>query len=291
MKFFPDTFNRIWYRTQSGHDPVPPPEPFNPCRCQLCGSPGSTICPWCNPMEKPMSDVTRPQQDPKPGRTAITPLVIADLEARRQQGIAKYGTELKSSNGRDALQDAYEESLDQCMYLRQELEQRAERVARLVSAQLQQDVDFSAKYDKEIENMMPGCISSSTPLDLTGIEVKPGKIITVDGSPANVTAVWRPHDAESIAQEAHRLVLGDRGAMYGHPMEDFGRTAGMLNALFGTKLNSPLTEEDIAKMMICVKLSREQNKPKRDNIVDLAGYAITLEMVKEERARRESEKA
>jgi hypothetical protein len=35
--------------------------------------------------------------------------------------------------------------------------------------------------------------------------------------------------------------------------------------------------------MICLKLSREQNKPKRDNLVDIAGYINCLHMVIEEK--------
>lgn len=45
--------------------------------------------------------------------------VIADIEARRQVGIERYGTALQPFNGRDSLRDAYEEALDLVMYLRQ----------------------------------------------------------------------------------------------------------------------------------------------------------------------------
>ena len=325
MRLWPAAMERIWYRTRTGHDPVPPPEPFNATVCQVCGSPGSTICPWHKPfshLEAPVGDVTRPQQDPKPGLVAITALVVADLEERRAQGIAKYGTELKSHNGRDPLVDAYQESLDQTMYLRQAIEERRGPLfAGKDPAQLELDFDYSAKYDAA-----PGCMSPGQSLggrveeprrtapdpekvqnllDLKRtIEENPDSLKFVDWKkcddiPADLASdaligmdyVMGSGPTESIAQEAHRLVIGDRGAMYGHPIEDFGRSAGMINALLGAKLNAPLVEEDIAKLMICVKLSREQNRPKRDNVVDLAGYAITLEMVKEERARRESEKA
>jgi hypothetical protein len=36
-------------------------------------------------------------------------------------GKAKYGTELKTHNGRKALVDAYQEALDLCLYLKQAL--------------------------------------------------------------------------------------------------------------------------------------------------------------------------
>lgn len=45
--------------------------------------------------------------------------VIVDIEARKQVGIERYGTPLQAFNGRDALQDAYEEAIDLAMYLKQ----------------------------------------------------------------------------------------------------------------------------------------------------------------------------
>lgn len=45
--------------------------------------------------------------------------VIADIETRKQVGIERYGTPLQAFNGRDALQDAYEEAIDLAMYLKQ----------------------------------------------------------------------------------------------------------------------------------------------------------------------------
>ena len=89
---------------------------------------------------------------------------------------------------------------------------------------------------------------------------------------------------ETILQEASRLVHGDRGASYGSPLDDFTKTATLFNTLRGTSL----TAEDVAIFMMCVKLSREANKHKRDNLVDLCGYAETYMMVKDERCRRES---
>lgn len=91
---------------------------------------------------------------------------------------------------------------------------------------------------------------------------------------------------ETILAEAERLVHGDRGTSYGHPLDDMTRTAEMVSGLLRHKLSSPLVAEDIAKIMITVKLSRETNSPKRDNRVDLAGYAEALDMIVEERVRR-----
>lgn len=51
-------------------------------------------------------------------------MVIADITARRQVGIQRYGTALQAHNGRDMLRDAYEEALDLAIYLRGVLEER-----------------------------------------------------------------------------------------------------------------------------------------------------------------------
>lgn len=67
-----------------------------------------------------MSKVAEHQQQPiKNDKPCIQDLVIADIEARKQVGIERYGTTLQPFNGRSALLDAYQEALDLCQYLRQ----------------------------------------------------------------------------------------------------------------------------------------------------------------------------
>ena len=94
----------------------------------------------------------------------------------------------------------------------------------------------------------------------------------------------KPFQGETILDEANRLTSSDRHSAYGHPLDDFGKVVGMAQALWG---RGPETEEEHAIYMILVKLSREANQPKHDNRVDIAGYIKTLDMVIEERARRE----
>lgn len=48
----------------------------------------------------------------------IVPQVIADLDARMQLGIERYGVALQPDNGRDTLRDLYEELLDAAIYTR-----------------------------------------------------------------------------------------------------------------------------------------------------------------------------
>jgi hypothetical protein len=83
---------------------------------------------------------------------------------------------------------------------------------------------------------------------------------------------------ETVAQEAERVVSGDRGPQYGHPTKNFEQTASLWNAYLGEPRE--ITPADVAIMMILLKLSRESNRPKRDNVVDVIGYAKTLAMVR-----------
>lgn len=60
----------------------------------------------------------------KNDRPDIQTLVIADIESRKAIGIERYGTALQPFNGRDSLRDAYEESIDLAMYLKQTMVER-----------------------------------------------------------------------------------------------------------------------------------------------------------------------
>lgn len=51
----------------------------------------------------------------------VTARVVEDLRIRQQMGFTKYGTILRTHNGRSALWDAYQEALDLACYLRQAL--------------------------------------------------------------------------------------------------------------------------------------------------------------------------
>lgn len=50
--------------------------------------------------------------------------MIADMEARRLFGIAKYGVPVQLNNGRNHLIDLYQELLDAAVYIKQEILKR-----------------------------------------------------------------------------------------------------------------------------------------------------------------------
>lgn len=82
---------------------------------------------------------------------------------------------------------------------------------------------------------------------------------------------------ESICQEADRLVSGPRQADYAHPAVDFARTARLWAEVFG----HTVTPRQVGLCMILLKVSREIHKHKRDNLVDICGYAQTVQMVED----------
>jgi hypothetical protein len=100
--------------------------------------------------------------------------------------------------------------------------------------------------------------------------------------PVDVSGQEPPAECRSVLAEADVLVHGSRNNNYGHPADDFARTGRMWGAILG--LDGPVPPDRVALCMCAVKVSRECNRHKRDNLVDLAGYAETCQMV-HERAR------
>ncbi|MGI8313322.1 DUF6378 domain-containing protein [Saccharopolyspora hattusasensis] len=76
-----------------------------------------------------------------------------------------------------------------------------------------------------------------------------------------------------VLAEASKLIHGDRNDTYGPPAANFERIAAMWSVLLGPQLSAPIQPRQVADMMIALKLTRSVVAPKRDNYVDIAGYA------------------
>jgi hypothetical protein len=84
--------------------------------------------------------------------------------------------------------------------------------------------------------------------------------------------------AQTVLQEAQELIFGDRNKHYGHPRMNFQCISEMWNSYIAQRVYVKdgvvsLEPRDVANMMILMKVARDANMPKRDNLVDIAGYA------------------
>lgn len=89
------------------------------------GDPANRTQGWCSECEyyitcrSASNAIEWKQPSPKPNNHQATwALVISDMVNRNNIGVAKYGTPLQPFNGRNSLQDAYEEVLDLAVYLK-----------------------------------------------------------------------------------------------------------------------------------------------------------------------------
>lgn len=90
---------------------------------------------------------------------------------------------------------------------------------------------------------------------------------------------------ETVLEEANRIIYGDREQTYGHPAKNFEATASLWNGYFAAKFGLPswhgINAVDVAHMMILLKMAREVHMHKRDNIVDMAGYAGCIQKMED----------
>jgi hypothetical protein len=84
-------------------------------------------------------------------------------------------------------------------------------------------------------------------------------------------------DTINIFEEAQRLILGARQTQYGSPKQNF--TA--IGRIWGALLNIPdIAPETVAIMMAGLKLARQSNTHKTDNLVDCLGYVGTIPLIR-----------
>jgi hypothetical protein len=86
---------------------------------------------------------------------------------------------------------------------------------------------------------------------------------------------------KNVATTAIELVHGDRNQDYGHPEDNHGRTQRLWNAYLKDKLSAPLSMRDVCMLNVLQKVSRDANRPKSDNLVDIVGWSLNAEIVSE----------
>lgn len=76
-----------------------------------------------------------------------------------------------------------------------------------------------------------------------------------------------------ILAAAEALINGDRAEAYGDARESFSRIARFWAAYLGVDIGP----DDVALMMVLLKVSRAAGRTASDDLVDIAGYAALAE--------------
>lgn len=76
-----------------------------------------------------------------------------------------------------------------------------------------------------------------------------------------------------LAYDSTGTVAEDREQEYGPPEENLAIIAGLWSAY----LDQWIAPQDVAQMMVLVKVARTRNGYKRDNYVDAIGYSLIAE--------------
>ena len=85
----------------------------------------------------------------------------------------------------------------------------------------------------------------------------------------------------NILKEAEHIIYGDREKTYGSPGKNLRKIADLWSAY----LERDIRAEDVANLMILLKVARLINTPDhRDSLTDICGYAALIERVHVEEA-------
>lgn len=93
----------------------------------------------------------------------------------------------------------------------------------------------------------------------------------------------KPAPVPSILEEAEKTINGPRLESYGPPLESFDRIAGVWSAYLGI----PLRAEDVANLMVMLKVCRTKHGYHRDSYVDIAGFVGCVDQIQQGRATKQ----
>lgn len=90
---------------------------------------------------------------------------------------------------------------------------------------------------------------------------------------------------ETVLEEAARITSGPRQRDYDSPLPNHRRIACLWNSYLSIRKEpeGEIAPEDVATMMVLLKIARHVFTPRRDNIVDICGYARCLEQMAADR--------
>ncbi|MGN1216731.1 MAG: DUF6378 domain-containing protein [Phocaeicola sp.] len=90
-------------------------------------------------------------------------------------------------------------------------------------------------------------------------------------------------DKQSILDDAKTIIEGSRQSDYGDPVESFEKIAKTASMITG----KDLSPNECCAVLMAVKIVRESYRHKRDNLVDLCGYAEIMNEIQESDKKEE----
>lgn len=144
-----------------------------------------------------------------------------------------------------------------------------------IQARLRDDYLLDVKYS--VASMKSIRIGERRDIDpFASPSLPPEALVAIPDPPARVAK-----EEEQLLLDAIKTVTEDRQDQYGNPEDSLGTIARYWNAYLASKGHNDiqLDDADAGMLMILLKVAREANKPKRDNLLDIAGYAAITSRV------------